>query len=419
MTGGQVGPISLDTVRILAVVKQGLHQRPPAADKQALTDIIRRIGLLQLDTIHVVARSHYLVMLSRTGLYDPADLDALLYPDRCLFEQWAHAACLIPIEDHAYFAPVIQTRRDGPQHGWIERRLGGDPDGIIQAVLAEVRERGPLPSRHFEDPRERRGTWWDWKPAKTALEVLFDQGYLMVDRRENFHRFYDLAGRVLPASAEPPERTMKDYRRWATIRSVACLGVATPAHASDYYRQRKPAVRAQMEHLAAEGALLPVEVEGWKEIAYLDPADLPLVGEIEAGEHQPTLTAFLSPFDNLIWDRQRVRDLFGFDYRIEMYTPATQRKHGYYLLPILHRGRLVGRLDPKADRKARTLIVRAAYLELEEPLTGELLAGIAGALHEFMAFHGSQRVTIERTKPEELATLLLAEMGVAGSQTSP
>jgi uncharacterized protein YcaQ len=419
MSKGLVGPISLNTARILAVVKQGLHRRPPAAGKQALVDIIRRIGLLQLDTIHVVARSHYLVILSRAGLYNPADLDALLYPDRRLFEQWAHAACLIPIEDHAYFAPVIQARRDGPLDGWVERRLGGEPDSILQAVLAEVHERGPLPSRHFEDPREQRGTWWDWKPAKTALEVLFDQGYLMVDRRENFHRFYDLAERVLPSSARPPQRTVKDYRRWATMRSVACLGVATPAHASDYYRQRKPMVRAQMEHLAGEGALVPVDVEGWKETAYLDPADLSLVGEIEAGEHQPTLTTFLSPFDNLIWDRQRVRDLFGFDYRVEMYTPATQRKHGYYLLPILHRGRLVGRLDPKADRKARTLIVRAVYLEPEEPLTGELLAGIAGALHEFMAFHGSQKLIIERTEPEELATLLFAEMGATGEQTPP
>jgi uncharacterized protein YcaQ len=390
-------------------VKQGLHHRPAAADKPTLLDIVQRIGLLQLDTIHVVARSHYLVMLSRAGLYDPAGLDALLYPDRCLFEQWAHAACLIPVADYPYFAPIIQARRDSPQHGWVERRLGGDPDGLVAAVLDEVRQRGPLASRDFEDTRKQRASWWDWKPAKTALEVLFDRGHLMVDRREHFARFYDLAERVLPASGEPPSRTMKDFRRWATLRSVACLGVATASHASDYYRQRKPAVRAQMERLAAQGVLVPAAVEGWKETAYLDPADLPLLEEIEAGAHRPALTTLLSPFDNLIWDRQRVRDLFGFDYRIEMYTPAAQRKHGYYVLPILHRGRLVGRLDPKADRAASRLIVRAIYLEPDEPVTADLRAGIAGALREFMAFHGSEMLTIERSEPESLAALLLDE----------
>jgi uncharacterized protein YcaQ len=388
--------LSLETARTLAVVKQGLHRRPEVADRQSLLESIRRIGLLQLDTISVVARSHYLVMLSRVGLYDPDDLDALLYPDRRLFESWAHAACLIPVDDHEYFAPLIQARRQQPPQHWVERRLGDDPQGVLDAVLAEVRQRGPLASRDFEDPRHQRGTWWDWKPAKTALEVLFHGGYLMVDRREGFQRYYDLAERVLPASAEPPRHTLDDYHRWATLRSVSCMGAATAPQVSDYYRQRKPATRARVEALAAEGALVPVEVAGWKETAYLHPADLPLAEEIEAGQHQPTLTTFLSPFDNLTWDRQRLRDLFGFDYRIEMYTPAAQRQYGYYVLPILHRGRLVGRLDPKADRKAGTLIVRAIYLEPGQAITDDLVAGVASALREFMAFHRSERLHIER-----------------------
>ena len=201
---------------------------------------------------------------------------------------WAHAACLIPVEDYPYFVPTLLARRERPLQPWIERRLGDDPEGILDAVLEEVRERGPLASRDFEDPRDERGTWWDWKPAKTALEILFAQGYLMVDRRVSFQRYYDLAERVLPASASPPVRTMDDYRRWATLRAVVLLGVATAVHASDYYRLKKPATRAMLEALAAEGAVVPVEVEGWKEPAYLDPADLPLVEEIEAGAHTPT-----------------------------------------------------------------------------------------------------------------------------------
>ena len=405
-TPGPIG-MSLETARTLALVKQGLHRRPPNTGKPALLDTIRRIGLLQLDTINVVARSHYLVMLSRVGLYDPADLDALLYPDRHLFEQWAHAACLIPVEDYHYFAPVILHRRERPLQVWLLPGLGDNPQQVLDAVLAEVRERGPLASRDFEDPRAERGSWWDWKPAKTALEVLFERGYLMVDRRESFQRYYDLAERVLPASAGSPSRTVDDWRRWAALRSVACLGVATAAQVSDYYRQQKAAARAALEALVAEKAVVPVAVEGWRDTAYLVPADLALVEEIEAGAHQPMLTAFLSPFDNLIWERRRVRDLFGFDYRIEMYTPAARRQHGYYVLPILHRGRLVGRLDPKADRQSRSLVVRAVYLEPGEVIADDLVAGVAEALREFMAFHGCERLAIERSEPAALGVLLL------------
>ncbi len=405
--------ISLQTARVLAVYKQGLHRRPTVADRartvgrDALLEIIRRIGVLQLDTISVVARSHYLVMLSRAGLYDPSDLDALLFPERSLFESWAHAACLIPIEDYEYFLPTLLARRERPPQAWVERRLGDDPQGILDAVLHEVRERGSLASRDFEDTRDERGTWWDWKPAKTALELLFAQGYLMVDRRESFQRYYDLAERVLPAASGLPPRTMADYRRWATLRGVNTLGVATAAHASDYYRLNKPATRARLKALAAEGAVLPVEVEGWKETAYLDPADLTLVEEMEAGAHRSSVTALLSPFDNLIWDRERVSDLFGFDYSAEMYVPAAKREYGYYVLPILHRGRLVGRLDPKADRKANVMRVRAIFLEPDQSITDELVADLAGGLREFAAFHGSERVLIERSEPEELGALLV------------
>jgi uncharacterized protein YcaQ len=403
--------LSLDTARVLALVKQGLHQRPPATDKQTLLDTVRKIDLLQLDTISVVARSHYLVMLSRVGLYPPEDLDALLYPDRCLFEQWAHAACLIPVESYAYLQPVILSRRKDQvgDFSWAEKRLGKDPQATLDAILAEVHERGPLASRDFEDPRKQRGSWWDWKPAKTALEILFHRGYLAVDRREGFQRYYDLAERVLPV-VPARGRTVDDYRRWATLRSTSCLGVATANQISDYYRQKVPATRATVRALVAGGTLLPVEIEGWKDQAYLLPSDLPLLEEIQAGTHQPELTTFLSPFDNLIWDRQRVEDLFDFHYRVEMYTPAAKRQYGYYVVPILHRGRLVGRLDPKANRKAQVLIVRAIYLEPGQAITDELLAGLAGALREFMAFHDSHTLRIERSKPEELAPLLLARL---------
>jgi uncharacterized protein YcaQ len=391
-------------------VKQGLDQRPASADKQTLLQTIRQIGLLQLDTIHVVARSHYLVMLSRVGPYDASDLDALLHPDRCLFEQWAHAACLIPVEDYEYFLPMILARREDPLHNWTSERLGDEPQKVLDEVLARVCEEGPLASRDFSDPRGQRGTWWDWKPAKTALEILFSRGYLLVDRRVNFQRYYDLAERVLPASAELPSRTVDEYQQWTVLRGVSCLGAATAAQISDYYRLHKSATRAALKDLALQGVVVPVEVTGWKERAYLHHDDLPLLAEIEAGDHQPEVTVLLSPFDNLIWDRQRVQDLFGFEYRAEMYVPAAKRQYGYFVVPILHQGRLVGRLDPKAERQSSTLIVRAIYLEPGQPISEELLAGIAGALREFMAFHACTELRIEQSEPESMGGLLLDRM---------
>jgi uncharacterized protein YcaQ len=230
-----------------------------------------------------------------------------------------------------------------------------------------------------------------------------------VDRRESFQRYYDLAERVLPDTSVPAY-TLADYERWATLHSVSCLGVATVRQISDYYRQKQASARAAVQALIAENALVQAEVEGWKDKAYVVPADLELIGELQAGAHQPEVSAFLSPFDNLIWDRQRMEDLFDFYYRVEMYTPAAKRQFGYYVLPILHRGKLVGRLDPKADRKSNTLIVRAIYLEQDQQISDELLAGISSALREFMAFHGSKTLRIDRSEPENLGALLMERL---------
>lgn len=402
--------LSLETARTLAVIKQGLDRRPATADKQTLLDTIRRIGLLQLDTVNIVARSHYLVMLSRVGLYDRADLDALHYPDRQLFEGWGHAACLIPVEDFEYFAPVIAARREQPIYPGRLNRMGDDPQAVLDEVMAQIKANGPMTSKDFEDTRDQRGTWWDWKPAKLALAGLYDQGRLMVHRRVNFQIYYDLPERVLPASTQPPVKTMEDYRRWSTLRSVSRLGVATARQAGDYYRLRPPVIRQILEDLEAEETVVPVAVEGWSDKAYLHPDDLPLVEAISQGQHQPTLTTFLSPFDNLTWYRERLSDLFDFDYRIELYTPKAQRKYGYYVLPILHNGRFVGRLDPKADRKSKTLIIRAIYLEPGVTITDDLLTGIADALREFMAFHRSENLTIGRSEPEALREALLTQI---------
>jgi uncharacterized protein YcaQ len=318
---------------------------------------------------------------------------------------------LIPTEDYEYFAPLILARRGRP-HRWYGNMevLGKDPQTIMDGVMAEITERGALSSKDFHDPRDERGTWWDWKPAKHALNILYDRGYLMVDRRVNFQIYYDLAERVLPDSAEPPTKTVDDFPAWAVGRGVGYLGVATARQVRDYHRLSMAETRAGLEAVENEGKLVPVAVEGWDDVAYVLPEDVDLVEEIAQGQHQPQLTTFLSPFDNLTWNRDRLFDLFNFDYRIELYTPKPKRKYGYYVLPILHKGQFVGRLDPKADRKNKTFIVHAIYLEPGVEVTDDLILGIVDALHEYKLFHNCETVTIGRSEPKKLKEALLAQM---------
>jgi uncharacterized protein YcaQ len=274
-------------------------------------------------------------------------------------------------------------------------------------VLAEIRQRGALRSRDFADERSERGTWWNRKPAKHALDLLYRRGLLMVDRRENFQVYYDLAERVLPANAAPVTKSVDDYQRWALLRGLSCLGVATFSQLCDYYRQKKTQVRPLLAQLLKEGEILAVTVPEWKDEAYIRPADLEWIDRIGRGLCQSSVTTFLTPFDNLTWNRERLKDLFDFDYKLEVYVPAAQRKYGYYVMPILHHGRLIGRLDPKADRQTRTLIVRHVYLEPDERISDELVMALANALAEFMAFHGSQRLLVENSEPAALRRALL------------
>lgn len=400
--------LSLETTQTLAVYKQGLIEHPLTADKETVCKIICQIGLLQIDTINVVARNHYLVMLSRVGLYNPADLETLLYPDRKLFEQRAHVACLIPTKDYEYFIPYIESRRNQP-HRKIDR-LGASAQNTLDIVLNEVVKRGPLAAKDFDDPCPKRNGWWDWKPAKLALEILFEQGYLAIDHRINFQRHYNLSERVLSRNLNKPAKTLDDWRRWVALRSLSCLGVATIKQISDYYRQEKNTIQTTVNLLLSEGVVIPVAVEGWRETAYLSSEDKKTVEEIERGLYKSKLTVFLPPFDNLIWDRQRTYDLFGFDYRVELYTPLArkERQYGYYVLPIFHHGQLIGRLDPKIDRQTKTLIIHSIFLEKEQPITKSLIEGIAGAMREFMSFHNADSLVIERTFPEELKKGLLS-----------
>lgn len=384
-------PISVarDHVKVLSVVKQGLHQRD-----SDLRRIIERIGLLQLDSVNVVARSHYLVMLARAGLYDRAALDDLL---DCgfLFETWAHAMCQLPSAHYPWYHAYIQRKRL-KESNWQIDRLDMDMQPVIERVLATIRERGPMSSKEFESERRGEGGWWNWKPTKVALEYLFDRGELMVSHRVKFQRYYDLPERVLARHQFTLDRTLEDFRRWTIARGLRHIGIGTSKHVADYYRQPKRDAAKILNDLRAQGEALPVQVAGWSAPAYIHRDNLALLQRVQAGEFQPRRTVFLSPFDNLFWDRDRDEMLWDFFYRIEIYTPKAKRVHGYYVMPILHGSELVGRIDPKVDRKAKRLICHNLHLERGVKLNGALMRGLIGAFEEFMAFHGCQDFELGR-----------------------
>ena len=377
-------PVTRDAVKKLAVYKQGLHRRPDTSDSAELKRIITRIGLLQLDSISVVARSHYLVMLARAGLYDPAQLDDLL-TSGFLCETWAHAMCQLPSAHFPYFQPYIQQKRRKDAQ-W-RRALGENADEVIADVLAAIRERGPLSSKDFDSQRKQAGGWWNWKPAKVALEYLFDRGQLMVSHRVNFQRYYDLPERVLARHEAAETKTYEEYQRWTIESGLRHIGIGTANHVADYYRAYKREAARLLDEMLKTSEALPVDVEGWQEQAFIHRDDLPLLEAIKAGAHEPELTVFLTPFDNLFWDRDRDIMLWDFFYRIEVYTPKAKRVHGYYVMPILHGCELVGRIDPKVDRKRKRLLLNNLHIERGIRLNGALYRGLIQAIKEFMAFH--------------------------------
>jgi hypothetical protein len=403
--------LSIQMARQVMLAAQDLDKPPerPALKADVLA-AIRRMCLLQIDTIHVVARSPYLVLWSRLGDYQPEWLDELL-AEGALFEYWAHAMCFLPIEDYPlYRRRMLDALRDklwpvGWAVKWAEEHAE-----VMGRVRAHLHENGAVRSAEFENKNRPPGGWWNWKEEKDALETLFLTGEVMIARRQNFQRVYDLRERVLPGWEDSALPSSAELLRTLALRSVRALGIATPAWVPDYFRQPKKGMPARLEGLAREGLLLRVEVEGFEGLAYVHPERIDLLEKAASGDLEPTLTALLSPFDPLVWDRQRASELFGFDYKIECYTPAAKRRYGYFTLPILHRGRLVGRLDPKAHRAKGVFEIKALHLEAGVAVDEQLVADLAAVLQRLAAWHGTPEVLVRQSDPPELAAQLAAAL---------
>src|SRR5215212_3901329 len=401
----------------LMVAAQGLHRRPDAAASKAdLLATIRRMGVLQIDTIHVVARSPYVVLWSRLGAFPQEWLTDLL-AEGALFEYWAHEACFLPIESFPLFRRrMLDATREGMKwkysHEWATLNAEA-----LERVLAHVREHGPARSADFERTDGQASGWWEWKPEKRALETLFTAGELMIARRHNFQRIYDLRERVMPDWDDARVPPIELVRRTLALQAVRALGITSARWVADYFRTSQRDTAPLLPILASEGALLEAALEGWQTPAYIHPDNLALAEQAAAGTLIPELTTLLSPFDPLVWDRARALAMFGFDYRIECYTPAPKRRYGYFTLPILRRGQLIGRLDPKAHRKEGRLEIKALHLEPGIPITGELVADIASTLREFADWHATPTVEVRLSDPPKLAAQVQRAVDRAAAPT--
>jgi uncharacterized protein len=381
-----VEEITLGQARRIALAAQGFGRPRPAGrvDGGHIGRVVDTLSLLQIDSVNVLSRAHYLPAYSRLGPYPRERLDQLTWGSGRMFEYWAHEASFLPAPMWPLFRWRMEARRG---HGtWGSARgLIADRPGYIEDVLEEVRDRGPLSAREVSDAVSRRGTWWSWSDAKVALEALFATGDVTVSSRVNFERRYDLPERVLPAEVvDAPTVPEAEARRELLRISARALGVATASDLYDYFRLKGPVTAPRLAELVEAGELTPVRVRGWSQQAYLAPA-AKIPRRIRA-------RALLSPFDSMVFERSRLERLFDFRYRIEIYVPAPKRLYGYYVLPFLLDEAFVARVDLKADRAAGLLVVQAAWSEPAAP--ADTAVELAAELEALASWLGLSAVSV-------------------------
>lgn len=379
--------ISIAQARRIALAAQGFADPRPKGrvDLRHLRRVIDRIGVVQLDSVNVVARAHYLTFFARLGNYPMRLADRLGWETGEMVEYWAHMAALIPVEDW----PLFRHRMG--QLGWhwpsMDRWMTENPDAVAQ-VIKEVVDRGALRPDQLENhSNTSRGPWWGWSDAKRALEALFFAGRLTVKERVNFIRLYDVPERVLPPEVVAARIDDQEARRQLLRKATRHHGLGTVADLADYYRMKLQISGPILKEMADRGEIEEVEVKGWKGPAYMDPeARMP---------RSVKGVALLGPFDPLIWFRPRTERLFDFHYRIEIYTPPPKRIFGYYVFSILLDGELVGRIDLKGDRQAGLLRVRGSYVEDgQDPI--RIAAPLIGELSTMAEWLGLSDVAVER-----------------------
>lgn len=382
---------TLKQARRLALAAQGFDGRPTSASVQParLNRLIERLGVLQIDSVNALVRSHYLPLFSRLGHYPPDLLDQAAWSQgrrRTLFEYWGHEASLLPLAMY----PLMRWRMERASRGeGIYRQLaqfGQERQDVIRRVLASVREQGAVGAGSLSTRQEKAGPWWDWSAEKHALEWLFAAGEVTVAGRRGFERLYDLPERVFPSSVlQQPLPDEPQAQRALLLHAAQALGVGTEKDLRDYFRLDPADSRGRLAELEEAGELVRCQVQGWKQPAWCRPtAKIP---------RKVAASALLSPFDSLVWERSRTERLFDFRYRLEIYTPAHKRVYGYYVLPFLHNERIAARVDLRAERALGRLAVHAVHEE-EPGLDEEGMQALAVSLRRLADWLGLARVQL-------------------------
>lgn len=399
--------VTLAAVRRLAVAKQRLAGARPAADAAGILDLVRDLGCLQLDPTSAVERSHWLVLWSRLGAFERAHLDQLLWQERRLFEYWAHAASIVLTEDY----PIHHLRMRGYAKGdgaWLlrTREWTTENRSLRRHVLTRLRRDGPLRARDIEDNSVspwRSSGWSGGRNVDRMIGFLWTKGKIMVAGRAGGQKLWDMSERCLPDWTPREHLPNHEIVRRAAQRSLRALGVATAKQIEWHYtRFRYPGLPRALAELESEGLIQRAQVQAnggtWPGGWYIHAEDAPLLERLQAGDWQPR-TTLLSPFDNLICDRERTEQLFNFRFRIEIYVPKAKRQYGYYVLPILRGDRLIGRVDPLMNRARKRLTINAVHAEPDAPMTKSVAREIAGSIESLAAFLGAREIVYGENVP--------------------
>lgn len=379
--------ISKDQARSILLNAQGFS-KPNAFGKgvAGAQESVKHLGYVQLDTLAVVARAHHHTFWVRNNSYREKHLDQLLSEGK-VFEYWSHAASYLPMEDFRFSLPRKALYLSGHSHWFSKNRK------LMKYVLDRIRTEGPLQSKDFETDR-KRGSWWDWKPAKIALEQLFMEGSLMVKSRNGFQKVYDLTERVVPADVDHSKPSNEEYAEYLVRFNLRALGIATLKDFTHLRRGMQNSVAKAVKRRVKNGEITEIHVEGLKESWFVYPATL------SEKQKSPKGTFILNPFDNLIIRRERLKKLFDWEYNLECYLPAPKRKFGYFCLPVLHNGHFVGMFDPKADRA--TKIFHVKKLHLNSKPSDELKSSFLKSLEDFSAFNGCEKIIFDRRNDRKL-----------------
>jgi len=387
--------LTISEARRLFLESQGLGAPSSNPGKEGLRSLISQLGYIQIDTLSVVARAHHHTLWSRIEDYKEQHLSDLL-KERHLFEYWSHAASFLPMSDYRQSLYRKKMYSTGKIHWFRE-----DNPKMKKQVLARIREEGPLQSRDFEHVRKGPGSWYEWKPAKRALEQLFMEGKLMVTERRNFQKVYDLAERVFPDGTGMKIPTEKEFCEKLVLQSVQANGLVTPSEMGYLRGHAKEGILKVVKNLVKQGRLSTLTLDG-KDTYYADPE---YVQRILASATGPSRIHILSPFDNAVIQRKRLQTLFGFDFFIECYVPEPKRKFGYFCLPVMQGDRFVARFDPKADRQNGVFYIKKWFSEKGwKPDTG-FNEEFPIKLQAFAEFSGCERIICEKGIPREIKRL--------------